>query len=254
MRQDRQIDLSIVMPVYKQEKKIALYLTALDNVLNKLNLKYEIICVIDGFVDKSFENAKKIKLSTLKVVGYEKNQGKGNAVKFGMSKAQGNIIGFADAGFDLNYSAIPLALEHMKWYDADIIIGSKRHPASKVKYPWFRRILSSLSQLFIHILFGINIRDTQVGMKFFKKKVVKRVLPKLLVKAWAFDVEFLAVAHSMGFTKIYEFPVEITLEFGSGSMLSRNFSHAILSSLWDTLAVFYRLKILNYYSTKPKTL
>jgi glycosyltransferase involved in cell wall biosynthesis len=252
MRQEKQIDLSIVVPVYKQEKMVVRYLTALDNVLNKLNLNYEIICVVDGFVDNTYKSANSVKNTHMVVIGYEQNKGKGYAVKYGMKKAKGNIIGFADAGFDLNYSAIPLALEHMKWYGADIIIGSKRHPASKVNYPWLRRILSSISQLFVRMLFGINVRDTQVGMKFFKKEVIKKVLPKLLVKAWAFDIEFLAVAHSMGYTKIYEFPVEITLEFGSGSVLTSNFFNAVFSSLWDTLAVFYRLKILHYYDDKTR--
>jgi glycosyltransferase involved in cell wall biosynthesis len=250
MQRKKQIELSVVVPVYRQEKKIVSYLLALKNILDSLNLNYEIICVIDGFDDKSYENARKIASSNLRVLGYKKNQGKGNAVKFGLARTRGNIVGFADAGFDLNYSAIPLALEHMKWYDADIIIGSKRHPASKVIYPLPRRILSSLSQLFIRLLFGINVRDTQVGMKFFKKRVIKKILPKLLVKAWAFDIELLVVARSKGFTKIYEFPVEINLEFGSGSMLTSNFFKALFSSLWDTLAVFYRLRILHYYDDK----
>lgn len=236
------------MPVYRQEKKVARYLGALDEVLAKLNVVYEIICVVDGMTDKTYQNASKLNLSHLKVVGYKQNQGKGNAVRLGMSQAEGKTVGFTDAGFDLDYSAIPLALEHMKWYDADIIIGSKRHPASKVTYPWQRRILSWGYQMIARILFGINVRDTQVGMKFFKKKVVKRVLPKLLVKAWAFDVEILAVANRMGFTKIYEFPVEIKLEFGAGStLISHNFLRTVFWMLWDTLAVFYRLRILRYY-------
>lgn len=241
------IELSVVMPVYRQEKKVVQYLRALDKVLAGLNLSYEIICVVDGMTDKTYQNARELNWLHLKVVGYERSQGKGNAVRFGMSRAKGKIVGFADAGFDLNYSAIPLALEHMKWYDADIIIGSKRHPVSKVAYPWPRRVLSFLSQLLVRVLFGINVRDTQVGMKFFKRRVLREVLPRLLVKAWAFDIEMLAVAHNLGFKKIYEFPVEITLEFGSASMVSSRFFRVIFWTLWDTLAVFYRLKILHYY-------
>lgn len=242
------INLSVVMPVYKQENKVVPYLKNLDKILAGLNTNYEIICVVDGFLDNTFKNAKKYVNKRIKVVGYAKNQGKGNAVRFGMSQAKGKIIGFVDGGFDLSYSAIPLALEHMRWYDADIIIGSKRHPASKVVYPWQRRILSWGYQMMARILFGINVRDTQVGMKFFKKKIVKKVLPKLLVKAWAFDVEMLAVANRMGFTKIYEFPVELKLEFGAGSTLvSHNFLQTVFWMLWDTLAVFYRLKIRRYY-------
>ena len=236
------------MPVYRQEKMVTRYLGALDEILAKLNIAYEIICVVDGMTDKTYQNARQLNLPYLKVVGYAQNQGKGNAVRLGMSQAKGKIVGFTDAGFDLNYSAIPLALEHMKWYDADIIIGSKRHPASKVTYPWQRRMLSWGYQMGVRLLFGINVRDTQVGMKFFRRKTVRQVLPRLLVKEFAFDIEILAVANSLGFTRIYEAPVEIKLEFGGASIIaSRGFIKTAWNMLRDTLAVFYRLKIRHYY-------
>lgn len=242
------INLSVVMPVYRQEKMVTRYLGALDEILAKLNIAYEIICVVDGITDKTYQNARQLNLPYLKVVGYAQNQGKGNAVRLGMSQAKGKIVGFTDAGFDLNYSAIPLALEHMKWYDADIIIGSKRHPASKVTYPWQRRMLSWGYQMGVRLLFGINVRDTQVGMKFFRRKTVRQVLPRLLVKEFAFDIEILAVANSLGFTRIYEAPVELRLEFGGASTIaSRGFINTAWKMLRDTLAVFYRLKILRYY-------
>lgn len=244
------IYLSVVVPLYKQEKMVGKYLIALDEVLKKLNVIYEIICVVDGFEDKTFENAKKLKLPNLLVTGYEKNQGKGNAVKFGMARARGEVVGFVDGGFDLNYSAIPLALEHMKWYNADIIVGSKRHAASKVYYPWQRKILSWGYQMGVRFLFGINIRDSQVGMKFFKKEVAKAVFPKLMVKTFAFDIEILAVAHSLGYTRIYETPINLEMQFDNSTMASFGFIKTALSMLWDTLAVFYRLKILHYYNNK----
>ena len=240
------------MPVYKQENKVVPYLKDLDKILAELNINYEIICVVDGFLDNTFENAKKYINKRIKVLGYEKNQGKGYAVRFGMSKARGKTIGFVDGGFDLKYSCIPLALEHMKWYNADIMIGSKRHPASKVEYPWQRRILSWGYQMGVRLLFGINIRDSQVGIKFFKREVIKKIMPKLLIKEFAFDIEILAVANRMGFSRIYEFPIEIDMEFAGGSIATANFFKTSWNMLWDTLAVFYRLKILRYYD-KPVT-
>jgi glycosyltransferase involved in cell wall biosynthesis len=247
MRQEKQIDLSVVMPVYKQENKVVSYLKNLDKILAGLNINYEIICVVDGFLDNTFKNAKNYINKRIKVVGYEKNQGKGYAVRLGMSKAKGKIIGFVDGGFDLKYSCISLALEHMKWYNADIMIGSKRHPASKVEYPWPRRILSWGYQIGVRLLFGINIRDSQVGIKFFKREVIKKIMPKLLIKEFAFDIEILAVANRMGFSRIYEFPIELELEFGTSTIASIGFFKTIWNMLWDTLAVFYRLKILHYY-------
>ncbi len=245
--------ISIIVPAYKQEKTIARNLRRIKSVLDKLRYKTELICVVDGFADKtlakSAEFAKKNK--NIKVIGYETNRGKGYAVRFGMAKAKGNIIAFIDSGMDLNPNGLSMLLEHFEWYGADIIAGSKRHPASKVTYPWQRKILSVGYQILVAVLFGLKIRDTQVGMKFFRKEVLEKVLPRLLVKTYAFDIEILAVANYIGFKRIFEAPVEIKLEFGNTSAVTgKNFYITIFRILWDTLAVFYRLKLMHYYSDK----
>lgn len=249
---ETQIDLSVIIPVYKQEKTIVVNVTKLSSVLNLLHIRYEIICVVDGYVDGSFRRLKQESLSHTRVVGYEQNRGKGHAVRYGMSLASGKIIGFVDSG-DLDYSAIPLIIEHMKWYDADVIIASKRHPASKVIYPAARRILSWGYQMLVKILFELNVRDTQVGIKFYKRKVIEKVLPRILIKEFAFDIEMLAVANYLGFGKIYEAPVSVSLDFSkNSSIVSKGFLRTVFLMLWDTIAVFYRLRLLRYYDDKNK--
>ena len=182
----------------------------------------------------------------IKVIGYEKNQGKGHAVKHGMLRAKGDIIGFIDAGMDLKAAGISILLDSMLWRDSDIIVGSKLHPDSKVDYPLLRRILSWGYRTLTHLFFGFSVRDTQVGLKFFKKRVVEDVFPRLIVKAFAFDVEILAVANALGYKKIDEGPIELNFK-GDSNITSRNFWGIIFLMLWDTAAIFYRLKILNYY-------
>lgn len=245
--------ISVIVPAYKQEKTIAKDLLMIKEVLDKLSYRFEVICVVDGKVDKTFSNALRLakKYSNLKVIGYETNKGKGYAVRFGMAESRGDIIGFIDSGMDLNPNGLSILLEHFELYSADIIVGSKRHPVSKVYYPWQRKILSIGYQVLVFILFGLKVRDTQVGMKFFKREVLEKVLPRLLVKAFAFDVEMLAVAHYLGYNRIFEAPVEIKLKFGGASTLtSQKFIRTVIAMLIDTLAIFYRLKILGYYSDK----
>ena len=238
--------LSLVIPTYKQERTILKNIKSLDGVLASLPYKYEIIVVVDGYVDKTYSNAKKINKNNIKILGYEANQGKGHAVRYGMLKSKGDIIGFIDSGMDIDPTGIAILLDSMLWQDADIIVGSKLHPESKVDYPFFRRILSWGYRRLTHLLFGFSIRDTQVGLKFFKRKVVRDVFPRILVKAFAFDVEVLAVASARGYKKIYEGPVELNFNKGS-SITSTNFWHIIFLMLWDTIAIVYRLKILKYY-------
>ncbi len=245
------MNLSLVVPAYKQEKTIVQDIKNLDKVLSCLPYKYEILIVEDGFLDGTGRKIKnqKSKIKNLRVLGYEKNHGKGYAVKYGMLRAKGDIIGFIDAGMDINPSEISIALDLMQWKDADIIIGSKLHPDSKVSYPVIRKVMSWGYRTFTHLLFGFDVKDTQVGLKLFKKKPAHDIFSKIIIKSFAFDVEVLAVAYRLGYKKIYESPVKLNFTGNSSieSITSSSFWKVIFGMLWDTAAIFYRLRFIRYY-------
>lgn len=244
--------LSVIVPTYNQEKTIEKDIERIVDVLKQIRYDYELIVVVDGISDNTFKKAKELSTSKIKVIGYETNHGKGYAVRFGIAKSSGDIIGFMDAGGDINEKWLSMMLEHFRWYDADIIVGSKRHPVSKIRYPWQRKILSWGYQILIKMLFGLNIRDSQVGMKLYRRKVLEDVLPRLIVKKFAFDIEILAVANNLGYQRIYEAPVEIDFSNVSSSITSKSVRNIIWNMLIDTIAVFYRLKILRYYNNSNK--
>ncbi len=239
--------ISLVIPTYKQEKVIIREIDLLYQVLRQLPYDFEIIVVVDGFVDNTYTLLKKLRRPYLKVIGYEENKGKGYAVRFGMMQGTGDIVGFIDGGMDIHPTSIPMVLNHFLWYNADIVIGSKLHPVSQVNYPIGRKILSWGYRSLIRVMFGLRIRDSQVGLKLFRKRVVDDVLPRLLVKHFAFDIEVLAVAYSRGFKRIYEAPIRLSFD-KSSSIIGGNFWRAIFNMMWDTSAIFYRLKILDYYN------
>lgn len=242
--------LSVIVPAYKCSTIIR-DLEAINNYLKDLNRPYELICVIDGLSSKkdmTYQLAQKCRKFGVKVYYYENNQGKGYAIRYGMARATGDVIAFIDAGSDLHASGIGLALEHMKWYQADIIVGSKRHRASKVDYPFRRRILSWIVQRGTRFIFGFNVSDTQTGLKVFRREVLEDVLPRLLVKRWAFDVEILAVSYRQGFQKIYESPIE--LQFNGMSTLNWK---SIFNFAIDYLAIIYRIYLLKYYDDQSQT-
>ena len=250
MRKNKNL-LSIIVPAYKQENTIKNDLENIDSTLRAglgANYDYEIICVIDGEVDATRKEAEKIISEKIKVLSYNENKGKGFAVRFGMKKAKGDLISFLDAGMDISPKGIMMLMAHMDWYNADIIVGSKRHPASRVNYSFSRKIFSICYHLGIKILFGLRLTDTQSGIKIFKRNVVEAILPRLLVKRYAMDIEMLAVANYLGFTRIYEGPIEVHFDKKTSRISWRDGFGAI----WDTVAVFYRLKILHYYDDKNK--
>ncbi len=244
--------LSVVVPAYKQEKTITQDIKNIMKALNALEINYELIVVVDGISDNTYENALKAKSSNVKVLAYKENQGKGHAIRYGMIHAKGDVVGFIDAGMDIDPIGFSMLLNHMQWYNADVIVGSKLHSASKVNYPFYRKILSWGYRFFTRMLFGFKVRDTQVGLKFFKRDVIKAVLPRLLVKTYAFDIEILAVAYALGYTRIYEAPVEIDFKTGASTISSRRLWKIIIMMLWETVTVFYRLHIVHYYTKHQK--
>lgn len=237
--------ISLIIPTYKQEKTISKDILRIQSVMEQLRYPYEMIVIVDGITDNTYQRASKLQGKKVKVYAYPQNKGKGYAVRYGMLKAKGDIVGFIDAGMEIHPNGLSMLLEHFEWYKADIIVGSKLHPVSKVNYPFVRKIMSVGYRLLVKLLFGLSIRDTQVGMKFYRKKVIEEVLPRILVKRYAFDIEILAVAHRIGFTRIFEAPIE--LDFKDSSITTSNFWKVITRMLWDTLAIFYRLRFKHFY-------
>jgi len=140
-----------------------------------------------------------------------------------------------------------MLLEHMEWYKADIIVGSKRHPASQVKYSLQRKILSLGYYYLVKFLFGVDVQDTQAGIKIFKKSVIEKVLPRLVEKKFAGDLEILVVSKLLGHNRIFEAPIK--LDYNLGSMTTAATLMSIRGIFTDTLAIFYRKNILHYYSS-----
>ncbi len=237
--------LSLIIPVYKQEKIIVKNVKQIKAVLDSIRYDYEIITVFDGTVDQSYRKVKEANIPKVKTLSYIRNQGKSYAVQIGMKKAVGDYVMFIDSGMEIDPNSISMLLEHMEWYDADIIVGSKRHPASQVNYVATRRILSEGYFLVVKLLFGIKVRDTQAGIKIFKKKVLEKILPKLVGKKFAGDLEMLVVADTLGFKRIYEAPIK--LDYALGNLTSAATFKAIVDIVIDTLAIWYRKNILRYY-------
>lgn len=239
--------LSLIIPAFKQEKTIVENIKHVQKAIEEIRYDHEIIVVVDGLVDKTVELLKKAKLPKVKIVWYKENEGKSYAIRIGMLEAIGDYVMFLDSGMEIDPNGISMLLEHMEWYEADIIVGSKRHPASKIKYSIIRKILSIGYFLIVKMLFGLKIRDTQVGIKVFKKSVLQKVLPRLLEKKFCGDLEMLVVAKQMGFERIYEAPIKLNYNLGSISTAAT--LKSIRGIIIDTLAIFYRRYLLNYYQS-----
>jgi len=232
--------LSVIVPTYKAEKFIYKNLLKMEEKIAKTFPNFEIIAVVDGFVDDSFKEAKKAENEHIKVIGYEKNQGKGHALKYGFEHSAGEHITFVDCDMDIDPEQLSNFVPYLS--NADLVIGSKRHPFSLVEYPLIRKILSEGFSLYSRLILGISLKDTQTGMKLIKRDVLEVIMPLVMVKKYAFDLELCFLAQKHGF-RFVEAPIHIKYQFSGSGIGSRS----ILGMFIDVLAIRYRYTILKYY-------
>lgn len=241
--------LSVIVPAYREGPRIHDNLARLITELDRLDTTYEVIVVSDGNTDETVSEAQRVLSESLRVLSYPDNQGKGFALMHGVNNSAGELIAFIDADMELNPRSIADYLRLRSVGAYDIIVGSKRHPDSLVHYPPFRRFQSWLYQVLIRVLFDLNVRDTQTGLKLFRGEVLRAVVPLLAVKRFAFDLEVLVVARKLGFRRIIEAPVELRYRFESTTS-----ARAVFDALWDTAAIFYRLHFLRHYDRRIRDL
>jgi len=239
--------LSIVIPAYNEDHHICQNLLAIHAELSCFCDDFEIILVDDGSHDNTLSEAIRAseQLGSIKVITYSENGGKGNAIKEGFKNTSKDLITFFDADLDILPQQIKPLLNTIRETGADVVIQSKRHPDSVVNgFPLRRQFLSRSYNLMTKLLFNLPVSDTQVGIKLYRREVLETIMPKLLVKRFASDVEQLVLAHKYGF-KIAECPVHIDFDPAGDCIGMKDIFHIG----WDTIAVYYRLNILKYYDS-----
>jgi glycosyltransferase involved in cell wall biosynthesis len=233
--------LSVVVPTYRDGPRIVESIDRLTAALAETGLPWEVIIVVDGDAS-TFDHARACARKGVEVWGYKDNRGKGFALRYGISLARGELVTFIDSDMEIGPEEIGRMVRLLDLYEADIVVGSKRHPLSLVHYPLLRRFQSWCYQGLVHALFRVRVRDTQTGLKVMRREVAQRTLDVAVVRRFAFDLELLALAHHFGFRRIIEAPVTIHYQFRSTTNL-----RAAASVLWDTLRIFYRLRIRRAY-------
>jgi glycosyltransferase involved in cell wall biosynthesis len=241
--------LSVVIPVYNGGDEIvdnvAIVRDAVTKDLDEEDV--EIVVVSDGSIDGTAEMLLAAREDVgMRVIHYDRNLGKGYAVKLGALASTGEWVAVVDADLDIHPSAVPTFLATARRDELDFAVGSKRHPDSIVYYPRSRRVASWMYQQLNRALFRLDVRDTQVGLKVFRGEVADEVVPLLLVKQFAFDLELLAVGRALGYGRMEELPIRLDYRFTGSAVRSR----AVVRALIDTLAIFYRLRILRTYQRK----
>jgi len=207
--------ISYIFPVYNEEKRLPKLFRYLDNFLKK-NKKQEIIFVLDGCSDNSekliTEFSKKQKI---KIIKYHKNMGKGFAVKQGILKSTNEWILVLDIDLSVKISELISWIKKKYIYKKNVAYFASRNlEESRVNATFTRRLCGKILRTFLKFYAQINISDTQCGFKLFHKKYIKRIINKLLIYRYAFDIDICCLLQKNKI-EIKELPVKWNHREGS---------------------------------------
>ena len=238
--------LSIVVPCYNEEKNIYINMLKMSKIISEFYDNYEIICVNDGSKDNTKKELIKASKKDKKInlISYDKNRGKGYALKVGTEKALGELIVFIDCDLELSPSYIKKYIEIMTETNADAVIASKMNKDSIIHYPLTRKVLSFCYYIILKILFNLKVKDTQTGLKLFRKNIIKKVMEITEIERFSFDIEVLSIINRLG-GKIVDAPIELnfTREHAMGRIKIKD----VVKMFNDTIKIFYKLRIQKYY-------
>ena len=241
MRGEGPLDLTVVVPYYNPGPNLLAHVTQVIGLLRERHVRFEVIAVSDGSTDGSDAGLDHLG-PEVQVVHLPVNQGKGRALRVGLGLGRGSYLGFIDGDGDIPAPVLGEFVECIQRERPDFAIGSKRHLESVVVYPRLRRVYSWGYQVLTRLLFGLDITDTQSGIKLARREIVAELLPILEEDGFTFDLELLAVARRYGYTRVVELPVEIRERFSSTVS-----PRAAASMLVDTFRLMWRLRVARRY-------
>jgi dolichyl-phosphate beta-glucosyltransferase len=201
--------ISVVLPVYNEERLIASTVDAIVSFMQKQDLSCEILIVDDGSVDGTgnIVKGKMMEVGCVRLLENSCNSGKGYAIRRGVLEAQGDYVLFTDV--DLS---APIQ-EFGKLYDwaargYDVVIGSRYLSESRIEVhqPKIRRVLGSYYYRLVRAFFLPDIRDTNCGLKCFARDAARFIFSRQRLAGWGFDAEILYIAKKNNF-RIKEVPV-----------------------------------------------
>ena len=202
------INLSIVIPAFNEERRLPATIHSLGEFLRRQPWDVEIRVVDDGSTDGTAVVVEQLAAANADVVlQREPHRGKGGAVKAGMLAARGEFRFLCDADLSMPAAELPRFLPPLVGA-CDVAIGSREGPgAHRVGEPWRRHLTGRLFNWTIQALVMRGIPDTQCGFKMFTAEAAQAIFPNVTLDGWAFDVEALAIARTLGF-RIVQVPIE----------------------------------------------
>lgn len=199
--------LSIIIPVYNEEKTIVDILEKVEDVKLINNVLKEIIIINDCSTDnthhKILSYLENHTQNSIKYIRHEKNSGKGKAIHTGIENASGDYLIIQDADLEYYPEEYNLLLKPVLDGYADVVYGSRFMGGQphRILFFWHsigNKLLTFLSNIFTNL----NLTDMETCYKLFKTEIIKNI--KLKEKRFGFEPEVTAKISKIPGIRIYE--------------------------------------------------
>ena len=225
--------LSIVIAAYNEENRIGESLLKIKRYFDGQDADYEIIVVDDGSTDNTRQVSAdyKSEISSLKIISYPENKGKGYALRQGVFASKGDAVLLTDADLSTPIEELDRLLPLIVGGRYNVVIGSRALNASEIikKQPWWRQGMGKTFNKIVKVLVLTDFEDTQCGFKLFSVEAAKSLFKDARIDRFAYDVEILAMAKMKGF-RMSEVPVRWI-----------NSPESKVNPIFDSLQMFFDL-------------
>lgn len=232
MKQTKKPYLSIIIPVFNEEKRIQ-NLNQIASYLRKQKFSWDLIVIDDGSTDRTMKVLKSLKDKLrFKLLSYSPNLGKGFAIKTGMLEALGKYRLFLDIDLSTPINELEKFLPFLKKYG--IVIGSRKLRASNlvVRQSFIREHLGKMFTALSRTVLQLNVSDFTCGFKCFSEKAAKQIFTRQTINRWGFDSEILYIGKNKKIS-IKEIPV--TWKNDPGTKVK--FPQDIINSLLELIKI-----------------
>jgi dolichyl-phosphate beta-glucosyltransferase len=233
----------VVIPAYNEESRIGATLQRMLAYFDSQDFEAEILVVDDGSSDATQEVVRQTagEHPNVRILHYDGNRGKGFAVRYGMTRAQGNFVLFSDADESTPIREVEKLLAALRG-GADVAIGSRDVAGSNLTrhQSALREAGGKLFNRFVQMLAVPGIHDTQCGFKLFTRAAAENIFSRCQIDNFSFDVEALYLARLLGYA-IAEVGVEWHHCEGSKVSYVRD-SVRMLGTLFRIRATDYQVK------------
>jgi glycosyltransferase involved in cell wall biosynthesis len=202
--------LSIVIPAYNEALRLGSTLEKVRQYLESRNYSGELIVVDDGSTDQTADLLQEMQRyhQAVRVLRNESNRGKGFSVRRGVLEARGELVLFTDADLSAPIEDTNKLLAALESSGADAVVGSRalQRRLIGVHQPWWREWAGRAFNRLVRFFTGLKIRDTQCGLKLFRRASTRRAFELQRVHGFGFDPEVLYLIERLG-GKVIEVPV-----------------------------------------------